>query len=169
MKLSDYELFTNGGDKYPTIGFCPFCGQPGWITGDDNWCYHYVGTSNGYSAAGPLGVSVFPRIQELPISQLLEKKITEYKELPLNEQSKIINRVIPKYRDYLKESIENDWLSTAFLDFFHDYKYLDCEFDGPGFTEHCVSFFVFDYGKLQKSYTRLLTSILTKLQPKVNS
>lgn len=169
MKPSDYELLTNSGDKYPTIGFCPFCEQPGWITGDDEWCEHYIGTSDSKSAAGPLGVSVFPIIQELPIYQQLENKITEYKELTCDKQKTFLKRIPPKYRVYLQNIVENDWLPTAFLDFFHDFEYLDCECDGPEYTEHCVSFFVKDQSKLHKEITRIFTIVINKLEFKGNT
>jgi hypothetical protein len=40
MKPDEYDEWK--GDE--RVGECPFCGAPGWITGDDEWCAHYMGS-----------------------------------------------------------------------------------------------------------------------------
>jgi len=164
MKKEDYELLTSDGGEYPTIGFCPFCGKPGWITGDDDWCEHYIGASNCRSAAGPLGVSVFSKIEEMPISKQLQKRMEKLRGITPEQLKGTLKNVSGEFREYIREAIENDWMSAAFLDFYHEFKFLECTYDSCLSEESCTAFFVLDLKIIKDFHNRILTSIIRDLK-----
>lgn len=164
MKQSDYILFSTDGGDYPNLGFCPFCGQPGWINGDDDWCEHYLGTSSSESAKGPMELSVFPKINNLPISKIWQDTLTILRKWSTNDLEKLLRKIPYQYREFVFDSVNNDWTPAAFLDFFKDYKYLSCYVDGFLVSDYCVSFFVENRLELETRFTEVINKVVDFLQ-----
>lgn len=133
-------------------------GSPGMMSGVNI----IVGTANGYSAAGPLYSSVFPKIDALPISQQWQAKMDELRELSPDELREALHNVPIEYREYAIKSVEENWTPAAFLDFYKDWKYLEFEVEAFMLSEFYVSYFVEDHKGLEEFYSDIISTLINQ-------
>jgi hypothetical protein len=52
MTEDEYQHWKADGDN--RVGRCPYCGKPGWIVGDLEWCEHVAGTYDYFGNSEPI-------------------------------------------------------------------------------------------------------------------
>jgi hypothetical protein len=152
MNAPEFSKALERNDK--RAGCCPFCGEPGWITGDANWCSHYAGTFDIQGAAAPC----YPFLAQEPFCKFVAAMI-QIARLTAAERAILLESCSPRSRQVVLAALTY----PEPLDFWRDYVPHEILFVETGET-HCkttyVSLFVADLDLEKKHLVTTVQRVL---------
>lgn len=153
MKLDEYQQWKD--DK--RVGKCPFCGMPGWIVGDEEWCEHYIGSDDLFNGTDPY----FPIIAGEPFETLigLVKNLEEKDKTFIQN---VLDHLSNNDRELVQAAMD---LSDSFWKQFLVYEVLEAELSETLFDTVYYAYFVSSYSEAQTMLDARVYSALKALQP----
>ena len=148
MNAAEFTDAQAQGDR--RAGRCPFCGEPGWITGDGAWCAHYAGTYDTIGAS----VSCYPFLEQEPFRRFA-KAVAQIAAATEPEQVTMLQGISPRSRRLVTAALTY----PDPIDFWQDfipYEVLFMETDEVVFRTTYISLFVAD---LERAKQRLATMV----------
>ena len=101
MTEDEYQHWKADGDN--RVGRCPYCGKPGWIVGDLEWCEHVAGTYDHSRGSEPI-CTIVDGVEFDDLRTIL-RFLAARAEKDVNA---ILARLSARHRAFLRKALQRD-------------------------------------------------------------
>jgi hypothetical protein len=148
MNAQDFAEASHQEDK--RAGRCPFCGAPGWITGDRDWCAHYAGTFDTLGDASPC----YPFLQQEPFLEF-HKAMNQIVGMTAEERGSLLATCSSKSRHIVNAALTY----PEPLDFWRDFVPHELLFVETGKAPHATTYISLFVADLEEEKKRLVARV----------
>jgi len=138
-------------------GRCPFCGEPGWITGDGHWCVHYAGTFDTLGRSVPC----YPFLAQDPFGRFA-KAVAQIVHMAEAERASALGALTPRARRLVTAALTYPQPIDFWQDFIpHEVLFVEVA-EAPMSTIY-ISLFVADREREKQRLATMVQQTLAEL------